>query len=667
MIRRMKRLIVTLSVLLVLGSCTTSEDVVISPVVQDAEMINVVVRAEQIVEAEDDTRLAIDGNATRWEVGDKFSAMLITMDESVVDATFEITSNSAISADGRSASFEGLVPAGSYSRLIAYYPSASIMSYYTISLDRQAANNLFMVADHNTSFTISEESNELPISFQHLMHKVDYKLSLADGYSTTDLQADNIAIEMTATDKNGVVSFPQVQTYKLVIGGLTTTSSSTSNWLYVTNHDFVAEPTVSMIMFPENTHIDMAFTFNIYIDNEKRYEITKPARTMKMSSGRSTVVNLVLSEENRVAGGTVIEQSDITLVASKSTLMANGSDTVQLTVTEEDGTDVTLYSSFYANGQKLTSNTFKTFNPGSYTIYAEKNGVRSNEVVLTAEAVTESGKTIVFAEGVTLTSGWYDVNKYGQGDNGDINMCWAAASSNMIQWFQDRYVAAGNTLPSTAVSGPGRNAIGDKAHTYELAVMELFWSEWNNDRGGHMEQAIPWYFEGVLNGGEYASSGSQAVPLTDGGYWKDIWSDVTPYMYCDYDSTVGYTTCFNNYYLWGNGTDYLGVERLKIVSDIIVDAFEHGMAGLTISLAANISSVHHATTLWGYEIDNATGLVTRLWITDSDDLTSQPKQPLLNEYSVSIADGMSHVKLTGNTRYGACYIVSIHPLSGYKR
>lgn len=182
-----------------------------------------------------------------------------------------------------------------------------------------------------------------------------------------------------------------------------------------------------------------------------------------------------------------------------------------------------------------------------------------------------------------------------------------------------------------------------------------------------MEEAIPWYFEGVLNGGEYASPGSQAVPLTDGGYWKDIWSDVTPYMYCDYDSTVGYTTCLNNYYLWGNGTDYLGVERLKIVSDLIVDAFEHGMAGLTISLAANVSSAHHATTLWGYEIDNATGLVTRLWITDSDDLTKQPKQPLLNEYSVSIADSQSHVKLTGDTRYGSCYIVSLHPLSGYKR
>ena len=359
-------------------------------------------------------------------------------------------------------------------------------------------------------------------------------------------------------------------------------------------------------------------------------------------------------------------EAPIELSASTLQIKANGVDFAVFTVKQE-GNDVTSESVIYANDGVVQGSRFATLTPGSYTIYAEKNGVRSNEVVLTAEAVTESGKTIVFAEGVTLTSGWYDVNKYGQGDNGDINMCWAAASSNMIQWFQDRYVAAGNTLPAKAVSGPGRNAIGDKAHTYELAVMELFWSEWNNDRGGHMEQAIPWYFEGVLNGGEYASSGSQAVPLTDGGYWKDIWSDVTPYMYCDYDSTVGYTTCFNNYYLWGNGTDYLGVERLKIVSDIIVDAFEHGMAGLTISLAANISSVHHATTLWGYEIDNATGLVTRLWITDSDDLTSQPKQPLLNEYSVSIADGQSHVKLTGDTRYGSCYIVSLHPLSGYKR
>jgi hypothetical protein len=69
--------------------------------------------------------------------------------------------------------------------------------------------------------------------------------------------------------------------------------------------------------------------------------------------------------------------------------------------------------------------------------------------------------------------------------------------------------------------------------------------------------------------------------------------------------------------------------------------------------------------MWGYEIDNATGLLTRIWITDSDDLMSEPKQQLLNEYSVSIDEGKSHIKLSGNTRYGNAWIVSIHPFSGY--
>ncbi len=359
-----------------------------------------------------------------------------------------------------------------------------------------------------------------------------------------------------------------------------------------------------------------------------------------------------------VAEAVVEEEKPIVLTATKTEIEANGVDAIVFTVSQ-DGVDVTSECTLYANGSPVNGNRFATYEAGSYTVYGKKNSLTSNEIVVTATPAVDRGKTVVFAEGVTLNSGWYDVNKVGSGDNGDINMCWAAASSNMIQWFQDRYVAAGKTLPSTAVTGPGRDG------TYELALMDVFHSQWNNSKGGHMEQAIPWYFEGVLNGGEFASPGSQAVPKTDGGYWKDVWSDITPYMYCGYESTVGYTACYNNYYLWGNGTSLVGVDRLKYFSDLVVEAFEHGMAGLTISLAANLLSAHHATTLWGYEIDNTTGLLTRLWITDSDDLITEPKDQLLNEYSVSIGDGKSQIKLTGNTRYGACYIVSLHPLSGY--
>ena len=367
------------------------------------------------------------------------------------------------------------------------------------------------------------------------------------------------------------------------------------------------------------------------------------------------------------------EEKPIVLKASAESIKANGVESVKFTV-EQDGADVTNASAIYVNGGKLNGNKFSTTTPGTYTVYAEKGSMKSNEITITAEEVTNTGRTIVFADGVTISSGWYDVNKKGAGDNGDINMCWAAAASNMIQWFQDRYVAQGGTLPAGAIDGPGTKYYGNFA-PYELALMELYHDGWNNNKGGHVEQAIPWYFENKLNGGEYASAGSQAAPLVDGGYWKSIWSDVVKYMYCGYDyfsydtfaTAYTYTVCYNNYYLWGQGSDLKGQERLKYVSDLIVTAFEHGMASLTVSLSADIMSLHHAVTLWGYEIDNATGLITRVWITDSDDFDKEPKTQLLNEYTVSIGDGNSHPKFTGSTRYGSIYLVSIHPFAGYQK
>ena len=371
----------------------------------------------------------------------------------------------------------------------------------------------------------------------------------------------------------------------------------------------------------------------------------------------------------------VEEEKPIKITATETTIKANGVDSTKFTVTQ-DGANVTDKSTIYVNESILNGNRFITTTPGTYTVYAVKGEQRSNELTITAEEVTSTGKSIVFAEGVTLTSGWYDVNKKGQGDNGDMNMCWAATSSNMIQWFQDRYKAAGKTLPAEATDGPGVTSYTNYG-PYELELMNVFHSEWDNSRGGHMQEAIPWYFEGKLNGGEFASAGSQAVPKTAGGYWKSIWdSEVYPNIYHGYENVIVpgvagldlkdlYITIFNNYYLWGNGTDLLGAERLAKFSELIVESFKYGLAGLTVNLGANLNAISHAVTLWGYEIDNSTGLVTRLWITDSDDLMSEPKTPLLNEYSVSIDEGKANIKLTGNTRYGACYVVSIHPFAGY--
>lgn len=365
------------------------------------------------------------------------------------------------------------------------------------------------------------------------------------------------------------------------------------------------------------------------------------------------------------------EPKPIEIEASVATIKANGVDYTKFTVTE-DGANVTDSSTIYVNGGVLNGNRFKTTTPGTYTVYAEKGSVKSNEITITAEEVTATGKTIVFAEGVTLTSGWYDVNKYLRGDNGDIQMCWAASASNIIQWWQDRYVAHGGTLPATAINGPSTKTY-ETGCRYQLALMDMFHSEWDNSLGGHVHESVPWYFEGKLNGGEYASPGSQAVPLSAGGYWKDEWDDIVDDMYCGYDyfsmdtfaTAYSYTVRYNNYDLWGNGSPLLGVERLKYFSDLTVRAFEHGMASLTISLAANIYSLHHAVTLWGYEIDNATGLLTRIWITDSDDMESEPKTEILHEMTVSIGEGQSHIQFSSpDIRYKNVWAVAIVPVSG---
>ncbi|MBR5818773.1 MAG: IdeS/Mac family cysteine endopeptidase, partial [Alistipes sp.] len=132
------------------------------------------------------------------------------------------------------------------------------------------------------------------------------------------------------------------------------------------------------------------------------------------------------------------EEKPITIEATVNTIKANGIDYTMLIVTQ-DGANVTNKSTIYANGAVVNGNKFATTTPGTYTIYATKGTVTSNEITITATEV-EGGNSIVFAEGVDIASGWYDVNKKGAGDNGDINMCWAAASANMIQWWQDRYV-----------------------------------------------------------------------------------------------------------------------------------------------------------------------------------------------------------------------------------
>ena len=637
--------------------------------------ISVVAKAE---EEADDSRVAINGNTTTWEKGDCITLSLTAENGNMSFNTLEIKSASDISSNGKKAIFRGVVPSGSYLSVAALYPAVDEPSR-DITLDRNAKNNLYMLS-HQINYggailTVQPGTKvEVPLTFNHLMHKMDFNLTLADGYTSNDLESENIIVEFEATSASGNIKFTETMNLN-ILQNLSSVITSTER-VQVRS----SKPQFSAMVFPANdaasNYKDVVFTFGVYIDGEKRYEIRKPdsgtISSFRMSAGKTTTVNLELSKANSVTGGGEIEVEPITLKASKTQIKANGTDSATLSVVKTNGgEDVTSQATIYVNGSVLQGSVFTTTSAGTYSLYAERYGERSETITIVAEEVADSGKQIVFAEGVTISSGWYDVNKKGEGANGDINMCWAAASSNMIQWFQDRYVAAGKSLPAGAVTGPGTKSYGSYG-PYELALMEIYHSDWDNSKGGHPEEAIPWYFEGKLYGGEYASDGSQAYPKTSGGYWSSVWSSVTPYLYRGYKHDIFpseypnmYTYCYNNYYLWGNGSGLTGTDRLEYFTNLVVQAFNRGIAGLTVSLSSNLYTLHHAVTLWGYEIDKYTGLLTRVWITDSDDLTKEPKQQLLNEYRVSIGSGTSHIQLTGDTRYGSMWVVSLHPFSGY--
>ena len=339
-------------------------------------------------------------------------------------------------------------------------------------------------------------------------------------------------------------------------------------------------------------------------------------------------------------------KENITLTASKSSLKANGSDSVTFIVKTESNTTVTNLSEIYVNGTKINGATFSTYTAGSYSAYAKYNGVTSNTITLTATAVA-SDTTTLFAEGVSQSSGWYDVNKKSTTTNpgADAMMCWAASSSNIIQWFQDRYTTAGNTLPSGCPNGTSSK------YNYELQIMDVYRDNWDNlARGNWTDGGVVWYFEGK-DVYSTMSNDSRAHPKSGtGGYFKSVWSNIYPSKM--HQQSGGSYAIAINCYNWLYESN-----PLAAFSNYIVDAFKHGMSSMAVAISSNFSG-GHAVTIWGYEIDKNTGCVTKLFITDSDDGST----PVLQTYTVTSENSNAKIKLSGYTSY---YPFELYPISGY--
>ena len=225
---------------------------------------------------------------------------------------------------------------------------------------------------------------------------------------------------------------------------------------------------------------------------------------------------------------------------------------------------------------------------------------------------------IVFANGVSLESGWYDVNKaYVPANivvdesgahyvpavrdaetlypNSDYNLCWAATASNMLQWWQDRigpeYVPAGT--PNGTWDAP----YSDRG---QLEIYKTFCENWT-DAGGFIETGLAWWLDGSYlysDYEEYAVAQGASLPKagaeTSGGYFAGTLSSAL--------GVVG---------VWKFTEDTTSADVAKDLAYF----FENDcLIGLAIN---NGGSVGHAITCWGVET-GADGVV-RVYYTDSDD------------------------------------------------
>ena len=163
-----------------LSACST--EVEMESAVTAPRMVDISVAID--TEADDDeTRITINGNRTTWEVGDNMTLYLVANFYTTATTTLTITSANDISEDGKHATFRGSVPEGSYYGVAALYPAIGDTST-TPTLNREDANNVFLsspIVSYDPNPLVVTSGTEIPISMNHMMHKVDFRLSLSNG------------------------------------------------------------------------------------------------------------------------------------------------------------------------------------------------------------------------------------------------------------------------------------------------------------------------------------------------------------------------------------------------------------------------------------------------------------------------------------------------------
>lgn len=195
-----------------------------------------------------------------------------------------------------------------------------------------------------------------------------------------------------------------------------------------------------------------------------------------------------------------------------------------------------------------------------------------------------------WAKGVSQQGGWYDFDKTFTTDR---DMCWAAAASNVIAWWQDRNKALTST--AGAPTGP--------------AVWDTFKQSFNNISGDPID-AMQWYFDGQCSDNTIRASLTQ-YGQDKGGYYADLLEGEPQYKLSSIMGLAQY-----------DFTDP------RVYTSVLCNLLDQGY-GIALGIAGNMSDGRrygHAITLWAAEVNPETGILSKIWITDPDDVADgQPK------------------------------------------
>ncbi|MDO5449623.1 MAG: hypothetical protein Q4F30_01910 [Akkermansia sp.] len=219
-----------------------------------------------------------------------------------------------------------------------------------------------------------------------------------------------------------------------------------------------------------------------------------------------------------------------------------------------------------------------------------------------------------------------------EGYRNDYVMCWAAAASNVIQYWQDTYYNFRDqgTDPAMGVT----TGYTEPAGTDSLAVYDELLASWT-ESSGYVYSAYSWW----MTGGRYVPYGSSLKDENSGGYYTKIFGSTQPAYASGLQDASFYSLFIDK-----------GLKTNKsIIDSTLQKAFSTQGQAVNLSVCHNdrYYSGMHAITCWGYETDDK-GNITGLIVTDSDDKQYGAIILTLKEE----ADGTVTI---GNDRYGSWY------------